>query len=205
MRLFLALLVAGLICQTADAQLLSRWGRAQVSSSCPGGVCPTQTRYVSPPVATSIQNTVGINRGHWSFPGDIDSHLENDHGVSTAGMSRQQKLDLHDSLHEGTAPAVRRASAVVVRGTYPTVSSSSGYGSAGSRVSYGSTGSKVSYGSSGSRVGYGSSGSSFRVGGTDRDGAVITSIEQPKPAPKQPAAIKNDLTSLSREHTTFGL
>jgi hypothetical protein len=184
MRLFLALVVVGLICQTADAQLFQRWGRAQVSSSCPGGVCPTQTRYVSPPVATSINNTIGTNRGHWSFPGDLDSHLEREHGVSTAGMSRQQKLDLHDSLHEGTAPAVRRASAVVVRGTYPSVSSSSGYGSSGSKVNYGSSG-----------------GSSFTVGSRDRDGAIITSIGVSQAPIPRSVPVVNSVASQS----TFGL
>lgn len=119
-----SLLLACFICSHADAQLFSRFGRARVSSSsCPGGVCPTATVYSSPATTRSP--------GHWSYPGDIDSHLQSTHGVSTAGMSRQQKLDLHDSLHEGTAPAVRRSQSVVVHGAYPSVQGTVSYGSSG--------------------------------------------------------------------------
>ena len=98
-------------CSSADAQWL-RGKRASVSSSCPNGECPTQ--------AAPAQANPEV-RGHWSYPGTIDSHLESTHGVSTAGMNRQQKLDLHDSLHEGTA-------------------SKSNYQSVGYSVSYGSSG-----------------------------------------------------------------
>lgn len=40
--------------------------------------------------------------GHWTYPGEISNHLAKDHGVVPSGMTRQQMLDLHDSLHEGT-------------------------------------------------------------------------------------------------------
>jgi hypothetical protein len=36
----------------------------------------------------------------WTYPGDLRTHLEQGHGVSTAGMSRFELLNLHDSLHE---------------------------------------------------------------------------------------------------------
>lgn len=39
---------------------------------------------------------------HWSYPGELTQHLETEHAVSTAGLSRQEMLDLHDSLHEGS-------------------------------------------------------------------------------------------------------
>jgi hypothetical protein len=45
--------------------------------------------------------------GHWTYPGEISNHLAGDYGVSTAGMTREQMLNLHDSLHEGSASAVR--------------------------------------------------------------------------------------------------
>lgn len=138
-------------CSSADAQWL-RGKRASVSSSCPNGECPTQVTQAAPEV-----------RGHWSYPGTIDSHLESTHGVATAGMTRQQKLDLHDSLHEGTA-----------KSNYQSVGYSVGYGSSGYK-SCGSSGSRA-YGSNGGSGGYGSSGSSFRVGGRDIDGRVISSI-----------------------------
>lgn len=41
---------------------------------------------------------------HWSFPGTIDRHLQADHGINTRGMSYEQMLNLHDSIHESRAP-----------------------------------------------------------------------------------------------------
>lgn len=40
--------------------------------------------------------------GNWS-PTEIQTrqHLEREHGVQTSGMTHQQMLDLHDSLHDG--------------------------------------------------------------------------------------------------------
>lgn len=49
-------------------------------------------------------STSSANAGdHWSFPGMVGFHLRNDHGVPTLGMTREQKLDMHDALHEGRA------------------------------------------------------------------------------------------------------
>ncbi len=153
LRLLSCLVLLAGLCSSASGQLFPNapWNKNRVSSSdCPGGVCPVNQAAVNPAP------------GHWSYPGTIDNHLEEDHGVSTAGMTRQQKLDLHDSLHEGTAPAVRRAP-FTSRAGYQTVtvSKSGSYGSCG--------GTRVNYGSSGGSY-------SFRVGGFDKDGYLITSI-----------------------------
>lgn len=43
-----------------------------------------------------------ISNAHWTYPGDLATHLRQTHGIQTAGMSRQQMLYLHDSLHEST-------------------------------------------------------------------------------------------------------
>lgn len=43
--------------------------------------------------------SAGSPPGHWSFPGDIQSHLRNGHGISTAGMSYEEMLNTHDSIH----------------------------------------------------------------------------------------------------------
>jgi len=43
---------------------------------------------------------------HWSFPGSITSHLTQDHGVSTAGLSYGEMLTLHDQLHGSSQMAV---------------------------------------------------------------------------------------------------
>ena len=149
-----------LLPSVAQAQLFPRL-RAfnvqpnKVSSSCPGGICPTGVSAYSVPSYASTANTGG---GHWSYPGTITNHLESEHGVSTSGLSRQEQLNLHDSLHEGGSPQSGRAPQAT---TYyypspstPLVGSVVNYGSTGS-VSFGSTGSQVvqSYGSTGSSVG----------------------------------------------------
>lgn len=38
--------------------------------------------------------------GHWSYPGEISNHLAREHNVNVSGMTREQMLNLHDSLHE---------------------------------------------------------------------------------------------------------
>jgi len=145
--------VVALLPTVSHAQWRLFGGRSQVGSACPGGVCPTsaapQSNYRSVGVGAVLAAPVKAidNRaGHWSYPGTIDSHLESTHGVATAGMTRQQKLDLHDSLHEGGAQA-----------RYPAVANSVGYGSSGVRVGGGSSG-------------------NFGVGTILPDGAVVTSV-----------------------------
>jgi len=184
----LLVLMAG-FCGSADAQWLRSKRNASVSSACPNGECPVQ--------AAQVQSAPEV-RGHWSYPGTIDSHLESVHGKSTAGMTRQQKLDYHDSLHEGTAGASAYQSVgyyCVGYGSSGRSYGSAGYGSSGrsygsagygssgrsyGSAGYGSSGYKASYGSSGYRASYGSSGGGgFVVGGRDKDGLVITSISPP--------------------------
>ena len=144
------LAVVALLPTVCQAQLFPRLfggkSTAQVGSACPGGVCPTAQSSYGYPVASAVIQPLRSVAGHWSYPGSIDSHLEGTHGVATAGMTRQQKLDLHDSLHEGTAAKAR----------YPTVSSAVGYGSSGV-ISGGSTG-------------------SLAVGSRLADGSVVTSV-----------------------------
>jgi len=145
----------------ASAQLFPNapWNRgskaAQFSGdgACPGGVCPTR-------VGSGVLRVDAMQDarpGHWSYPGTIDSHLEATHGVSTQGLSRQEKLNLHDSIHEGVPHPIPP-----MQPTYSTSSYAPRGG--GSNGSY----AVKSGGSSG--------GSSFYVGGRDRDGAFISSI-----------------------------
>jgi hypothetical protein len=42
---------------------------------------------------------------HWTFPGKIEDHLQGDHKADISGLSREQMLDLHDSLHEAAKAA----------------------------------------------------------------------------------------------------
>jgi hypothetical protein len=89
----------------AEAQLFRRnIQRTRVSTvqSCPGGICPQAN------VTRSVQIT--RSNSHLTFPGTIAGHLQASHGVSVAGMSREQILSLHDSLHEArVAPTVAPA------------------------------------------------------------------------------------------------
>lgn len=64
-------------------------------------------------------------RMRWNISGDwtptesqTRGHLEREHGVSTDGMSHQQMLDLHDSLHDGRSRTVLRQD-VRVRSSCP--------------------------------------------------------------------------------------
>lgn len=184
MRILTTLLLVVGMCSTTYAQLFPNafWNaKGQVSSACPGGVCPTNTQ--------SLGLSQSRQAGHWSYPGKIDNHLEGTHGVSTAGMGRQQKLDLHDALHEGTVTASSyRGSAY--GGSAVVRSAPMSYSSVGSaaRASYGSTGSVVtrSVPTSGS----------LYVGQKLFDGSVITSI-----------GVANGITSVgvSSDSVTQGL
>ncbi len=57
--------------------------------------------------------------GHWTYPGEIGNHLASDHGVATAGMSREQQLDLHDSIHEGQSPQMPMVKRLPMAGSCP--------------------------------------------------------------------------------------
>jgi len=46
--------------------------------------------------------SAGNPPGHWSFPGDIATHLRQGHGQQTAGLTYQQMLNLHDQLHRSS-------------------------------------------------------------------------------------------------------
>lgn len=91
----------------ADAQILRKlFQRSSAQqSNCPGGNCPQS--YASPRYSQAFSAPVYApeirSAGHWSYPGTISGHLSRTHGVSTAGMTREQMLDLHDALHEGRA------------------------------------------------------------------------------------------------------
>lgn len=57
--------------------------------------------FTSPPVVNSLSRVRTVSSSnHWSYPGEITNHLQDDHGVSTGGMNQEEKLSLHDSIHE---------------------------------------------------------------------------------------------------------
>lgn len=45
---------------------------------------------------------------HWSYPGDITTHLQTTHGQSVYGMPVERQLQLHDSLHQSNSSGVNR-------------------------------------------------------------------------------------------------
>lgn len=152
------------VANTGQAQLLRKLfgtkNTGQVSSSCPGGNCPTS----SAPAAYQ-------SRGHYTYPGTIDNHLEYDHRVSTAGMTREQKLDMHDAIHRDEAGLVLQGETTVTmvpRANYvaPFVSNYRSYTTSSGGGSFG-------LGSVGSRSG-GSTGD-FAVGKFYK-GELVTSI-----------------------------
>lgn len=162
-RFLMALVAVSLFAGQVSAQLFPNapWNRgskaAQFSgNSCPGGVCPVPGQGIM-----RLDASQDARPGHWSYPGSIDSHLELAHGVSTQGLSRQEKLNIHDSLHEGVPQPI------------PPLITSMSYADASYAAPVVTA---KTYGSTGSAVSYGSCGSSLRVGGRDHDGAVISSI-----------------------------
>lgn len=81
------------------------------SGNCPNGQCPLQTvAEISP----------DDNPGHWTYPGTIDSHLKTTHGVDPSGLTREQKLTLHDQLHESAKATPVSAVAAPVYQSTPT-------------------------------------------------------------------------------------
>lgn len=76
----------------------------------------TESRVKTRTVVTHPQvKRVERIRMRWNISGDwtpaesqTRGHLEREHGVSTDGMSHQQMLELHDSLHDGRRVPVRR-------------------------------------------------------------------------------------------------
>ena len=79
----------------------------------------TVEKVTAPRPATSARIHMRWNiRGNWSpAMEDTRRHLETEHGVSTAGMTHQQMLDLHDAIHEGRRVTSRaKTTAMVKRG-----------------------------------------------------------------------------------------
>lgn len=154
-----------LICcmaNTGQAQFFKRLFN-QSSSDCPGGVCPTNQ-------SQNWTNLDGLS---------ARQHVEQVHGVSTAGMSRadiqQHQNDYHNAY--GSDHPVRGTARAIVsapRTLYNAVQTRYGsYGSSGSQTTQ-------SYGSSGSYAAssYGSSGS-LSVGKPDSSGHVVISVGEP--------------------------
>lgn len=45
---------------------------------------------------------------HWSYPGDITTHMQVEHGQSVSGLSIEQQLSMHDAIHESQPRSVTR-------------------------------------------------------------------------------------------------
>ena len=68
---------------------------APAAAQCPGGVCPSRT------VVRSASSA------HWTYPGDIHSHLRNGHGFDASGMTAEQAKTAHDRLHNAAKGSSR--------------------------------------------------------------------------------------------------
>ena len=92
-----------------------------------GSVAVSYATQSQPRTRTPVRNVVRAvtapiaNVGHWSHDNEpIDFHLSTDHareltemGINIQGMSREQMLTLHDSLHEGQSQPQHTARAPV--------------------------------------------------------------------------------------------
>lgn len=58
------------------------------------------TRAIKQVPRQSSRKRATAARGHWTFPGDIFSHMQGAHGTDTSGMTAEQAMSLHDALHE---------------------------------------------------------------------------------------------------------
>jgi hypothetical protein len=72
--------------------------------SQPVVVQPVVRSVVSQPI---VSQPIVRSSSHWSYPGDITTHLQTAHGQTVYGMSIEQQLNLHDALHE-SKPMVSR-------------------------------------------------------------------------------------------------
>ncbi len=70
---------------------------------------------VAIPPYPRVQQAVS-SRGHWSYPGDLATHLAKSHNVSAVGLTRDEQLNLHDSLHRPSSYQYSQRRSVVYRG-----------------------------------------------------------------------------------------
>lgn len=82
---------------------------------------PTPTPATAPKPVKQIPAQVAATGGpHWTYPGDITTHLTGTHGANVAGLSIEQQLSLHDALHENRRVVpVQMYSAPVYRSSCP--------------------------------------------------------------------------------------
>lgn len=82
-------------------------GSSVATSAAPSTLVVQQQPRTPLRTAAAVVTAPIARAGHWSYPGEISNHLAKDHGVNPSGMTRGQMLNLHDSLHEGTAVSVQ--------------------------------------------------------------------------------------------------
>lgn len=68
------------------------------------------------PARNSQLATRSYSGGHWSYPGDLATHLARSHNVSAVGLTRDEQLNLHDSLHRPSSYQYSQRRSVVYRG-----------------------------------------------------------------------------------------
>ncbi len=74
-------------------QARSNYIPATRSSNCSNCSVQSSTQYYNSSTVTPSMS------GHWGYPGSIDQHLLQGHGINPAGMTREQMLAAHDAAH----------------------------------------------------------------------------------------------------------
>lgn len=82
---------------------------------------PAPVAAPAPKPVKQIPSAVASTSGpHWTYPGDITTHLTGTHGANVAGLTIEQQLSLHDALHENrNVVSVPMYSAPVYRSSCP--------------------------------------------------------------------------------------
>lgn len=82
---------------------------AVVKSSGGSSGTVVQNVYSQPVVSQPVYSAPVVrSSNHWSYPGDISTHMQTAHGQDVYGMSVEQQLSLHDSIHESQRGGVTR-------------------------------------------------------------------------------------------------
>jgi len=106
----LAVFLALLICPTALGQYYHEHSGVEIVQ-----VVPWPGQMIIVQTAPRVTVTAGP---HWTYPGRIQTHLLQGHGVSAvevAGLTRGQMEALHDSLHNSSRGVVRSRTVIRTR------------------------------------------------------------------------------------------
>jgi hypothetical protein len=110
--------------QEIQADLDSKGTVQQGAVDSAGSRVSAQSPPVASPIVSSAPSIVAspviVSSGpHWTYPGDITSHLLSGHAVDASNMSVAEQLSLHDSLHNSVRATTVRSSSSCPGGVCP--------------------------------------------------------------------------------------